>query len=494
MRFSLKKRTLGIIACSLLFAIFGMTLSYTRAGLVLMYLIAFIMFALLLWGKASLVYYLLLLITLNMSEYSKFITQENFYTFRTVGIFGISFATIFVILLSIWKAIFSTKRYEPFNCRLFQWGLFLFLGALANGVIHIFSGETNRGAFLSDLFYFLVLYGSFYLAYEFGDEEIVKEILLVAVFTGPFVVVLGWFFMPLGYYGGGAPIAAFDPLGYTTALVPSFLLYRGKSSRGQVPMGVLIVGSTFSVLAIFLQASGKILLFIPISIVLVLALSIWKRAQLTYLRYTFMSLVAILLFVLLTVPIYSYMSSKYEVSLLSVKSQQIKSMVSICAEAMEDPELIYEMAASPRLRFLEFLNILGELKETPPDILVGKGLGGSFSDELYPIPYGPGAYTEDQWIRREFYRVHETLNFVFLKFGIVGFLFLLSFLYWILKQIKSRNSQLDVYLCICLVFGVAFMLGYSLKLAIFLGVLLGIFAKSEVNGQTCDCSASRKGH
>jgi hypothetical protein len=137
------------------------------------------------------------------------------------------------------------------------------------------------------------------------------------------------------------------------------------------------------------------------------------------------------------------------------------------------------MVTSTKVRVPEFMNILDGSKDSFVSLLVRNGIGESFTDKYYPISLFPDAYSEAQWPSKKFYRVHKTL-YILLKFGIVEILLLSSFIIWLLSRAYHEPSVNKVFLYIVLVFGVLFMLGYSLKLAVFFGTTMGILASRRV--------------
>lgn len=468
-----KKKFWYIFLMSMAFALFDSTLSYSKISLYLIYFVALSLLVLLVFNKVHLVYYILLLVVFNMSEYSKYISQESFYTFRTVGIFGISFAVLFTIILVTYKLLFVKDRFKPLKNQVFRWSLFMFFMALCIGMVHLFFGDTTFSGFKSDMWYFIILLGAFYFAYDFPDLETVKEILLVSILISPFIILLGWLFLPLGTYGG-VPISSYNPLYFVTPLIPSFpLLYR-KDDKKNIPFWLIITSSICSIITIVLQPSGKALIFLPASVVLALLLLLKRR-----IKKFLLGGITIILIVLIFAPIYLNFVVNYGNVLLKSKFYQVTSLFEGIVKILNNPEAVYSIAPSPRVRVLEFINTFDTLKEFPIDLLIGSGIGGSFSDRYYQIPYLPGGYSEDQWLTRKFYRVHESFNFVFLKFGILGILFLLLFVIWLFKKAYDETSGSLVFLYVVLIFLVLFMLGYSLQLAIFTGTLMGILMSKQ---------------
>ena len=465
-----KKRFWHILLISSIFALFSSTLSYTKFGLYLVYCIAFFLLALTMMRKLSLAYYVLLVVVFNMGEYSRYISQKGFYAFRTVGIAGISFSTIFLFILIGYRVIFIKGKTKPLKSMILRWGLFLLFMAFSMGTVYVLFGYTPLEGFQADLVYFIIFLGSFYLSYGFADVVIVKQILIVSLLVAPIIALLSWFFLPKGVYGG-LPISSFDPLLYLTPLIPSFLFFYRRDGKYKIPLWILIISSICSVYLIVLQPSGKSLIFLPISIILAWLISVRKSL---FKRGILLGLIVIIVFVAF-IPFYRSIDlGSVGNQLFRSKSEQVFSFLNGTVEMLSNSESVYLMASSPRVRALEFLNIANELKEFPVGLIFGRGLGGSFTDKYYKIPFSLGAYSQSQWEIRKFYRVHTSLNFVLLKFGVFGVFIWLLFAMWIIKRTLISTVPEDKILYMVLFFGILTILGYSLKLAMFFGIALGV--------------------
>lgn len=90
--------------------------------------------------------------------------------------------------------------------------------------------------------------------------------------------------------------------------------------------------------------------------------------------------------------------------------------------------------ASPKGRIDEFLNLLAEYNERPFYMLFGKGFGGGIEDHLNVFGnYEAAFFSDDEYRYRSFTFLHETVNVIFLKFGIIGIIFFILINYKILK-------------------------------------------------------------
>ena len=127
-----------------------------------------------------------------------------------------------------------------------------------------------------------------------------------------------------------------------------------------------------------------------------------------------------------------------------------------------DPEWYINIPSSPKQRIEEFLNIIEEYKLKPLYIIEGKGFAGSIKDHRNSFgSYLIDSFSEDQYSNNSFIILHETVNTIFLKFGLLGLICLII----ILKRgVQTfRYSPWGIIGCLWLLF----FFGYSISLGIF---------------------------
>lgn len=82
------------------------------------------------------------------------------------------------------------------------------------------------------------------------------------------------------------------------------------------------------------------------------------------------------------------------------------------------------LPSSPKFRIDEFINILYEYIKKPQYLLFGKGFGGSIVHHSNYLDWSmPGAFSQEQVQEGIFISLHETINVLFLKFGLFGLYF-----------------------------------------------------------------------
>lgn len=127
-----------------------------------------------------------------------------------------------------------------------------------------------------------------------------------------------------------------------------------------------------------------------------------------------------------------------------------------------EPEWYINIPSSPKQRIEEFLNIMEEYKLKPLYLIEGKGFSGSIKDHRNSFgSYLIDSFSEDQYSNNSFIILHETVNTIFLKFGLLGLICLVI----ILKRgIQTfRHSPWGIIGCLWLLF----FFGYSISLGIF---------------------------
>jgi len=138
-----------------------------------------------------------------------------------------------------------------------------------------------------------------------------------------------------------------------------------------------------------------------------------------------------------------------------------------------------DMDSSSQFRFIEFINVTEQYVEEPIFALTGRGYGGSIHSNGYFWDKSESGFTMDQYDSDQFYRLHESVNVIYLKFGIIGILFLFVIL---IKQIKGFKYSPWNYIGFI---WLLFFWGYQNSL-LFIGLpatVIGIQYMSQTNNR-----------
>lgn len=101
------------------------------------------------------------------------------------------------------------------------------------------------------------------------------------------------------------------------------------------------------------------------------------------------------------------------------------------------PGWLENMPNSPKHRIDEFLNILIELKEHPLFLPFGKGYGGNILHHISLKPWTiDGDFSVAEVSEGLFFNLHETVNWMFLKSGVLGLGFTIAVTFKCIKNIK----------------------------------------------------------
>ena len=135
-------------------------------------------------------------------------------------------------------------------------------------------------------------------------------------------------------------------------------------------------------------------------------------------------------------------------------SQALQLIQTVSADDLE------YLPFSPKVRIEEFINTVIEFSNKPY-YLFGKGYAGSISDHRNGFGFfEEGAFNDEEYNNNSFIMLHESLNVLFLKFGILGVLFLLY-----LIVLSFKNYKHSPLVLIGLIWAL-FFFNYSLSIAL----------------------------
>lgn len=240
--------------------------------------------------------------------------------------------------------------------------------------------------------------------------------------------------------------------------------------------------STFILLFLLIKTSGKAKALLIITAII----SLFVQFKFSNALGGKSWLVLLVIFIYLSINLYakyktfSICSTFLVVSLLGVKIANGYETLKEQNSKFDQVSSLFDMISldaydlvpfSPKVRIEEFLNILEEIKRKPYAVL-GKGFGGSVRDYRFGFGiYEEGAFSNEEYDNNAFIFMHETINVFFLKFGVIGLIFLFYIIKQLLKYHKS-NPMLFIGTIWLLLF-----FNYSLSMAI-IGIpclLLGIY-------------------
>lgn len=464
-----------VFVFSLLISAFGETLAYTRAGFWGVVLISIIVVGLILAKKRLLGICLFFSVALNISEYSRNIySTTGYYSMKTVMFIGTSLA-VWLLVLTAGASIVTLGRRR--RGRLLMDGfvrfwVFVVSWYVTLGAANCVWAGNPWSYFLAELVLPVILLLSYIIVWcqPATGRRWIATVLMTVVLARPFATILARVLQLTGSYGGVFEIATFAPLSFFGVAIFG-LLFAEKGHA--IPRWIVWSCVPAELYVLMFQPSGKD--FFTLAVVILLGMVARKQGWRSVIKLA--STLAIV--VLLLLMVLSAVSQGRVSRLAFEKSSEAISLLRDGAKAVIDPEWAYAISPSPQVRVLEFANTIRDLAESPLDLLFGRGAGGSFSDWRYPFVYSLAAFSETEWSTGRFFAVHESLNVVLLKFGVVGLVGWVIVLLRLIRRLRAQSEAQRYLLALCTVLGVLFMLNYSGQIQMFMGAALGLAAVSH---------------
>lgn len=130
-----------------------------------------------------------------------------------------------------------------------------------------------------------------------------------------------------------------------------------------------------------------------------------------------------------------YVAPKVNSFISDTENTKLLEFVSVIEAA--DSRDLGDMDQSAQFRFIEFINVAEQYNDEPIFALPGRGYGGSIHSNGYFVVRSESGFSNDQYDTDKFYRLHESMNVIFLKFGFIGLLFFVLILFRSIKGLKS---------------------------------------------------------
>lgn len=375
-------------------------------------------------------------------------SNQQIYNYRTVEIFGVSISIVVLLLITIKllvKGLKGTKTSPKWKARLIFPYIALGGIALVVGLLGAINENTFRWV-INDLYYFVFILCNVLILFNLNVTEKqfrdIRLIFIAGVLASPFISLMAPFFGVSKMYGGLETLPGIALLFF----VPLFSTYSSKLDKNV--KSLKIIGILAILIVIFFKPSGKELIIIAfIPLLLLYQYAIHYKIK----KIFFFVPIFIIIFVILvsTLP-----SRLFANQLFSIKFTEALSLLNIF-NWIRDP---YQLPPSPRFRVIEFLNILKANFENIFFVLFGRGFGGFFSFDYYPLHViEASAFDLDQLTRGLFYRPHESLNVILLKHGLIGILYWVGVLTYMLKEYKTSFFYIISFIWLFLFYGYSFI-------------------------------------
>jgi hypothetical protein len=379
----------------------------------------------------------------------------NFFALPVLGLYP--FVTISVLLFFKSLREFSLFQYkrEKLKCKrksvdiITYVIIFLIIGFVV-GLLNARNVRFNIDAFKYDVFRFVItlIYIPIY-GYYLNDRNVVNKyielifnFLIVCGLTSLFSILSGH----VGYYGAEREFVPLNPL--YSVFCTSLIAFYSSVKKKSILLLIFVVLNILLTVLFGNALGGKAWIILCFSILFVAIVTLKSKY-------------AIFLFVMFTFIIMNVGSLNLltEESVSSNKFDEFISAINIF-----DPNWYSSMSGSPKFRIDEFINVFIEYKENPQYFLFGKGIGGYINDHTHTFGmFNSAAFDDLQYIKGEFYSLHESINVIFLKFGGLGlFFFLCMVCKLFITSFKSKNPYLLIGS-----FWLLFFVSYSYELMFF---------------------------
>lgn len=417
-------------------------------------------------------YYIIFLGT--SMESAAFVGADVFFGFKEFRVVGVNLGAVFLLLM-LMKHVIKGSVSHPYKSTgylgKFLKGVFIltpiaFFMGLFNLLINdnnVASNLTSFGMFIDASYIFIFVAIEVIVIYTIiqrnkKDTNEVKQCLTAVVISLAVTLTASLLFENYGNRGG---LPSLQVSNIIMLLLCSILLPLYKDFNKKEKIILALASWTIFILGLIYNTNGKMIIIAMIIPVMVLTMLLKKRKYKAILFTIMAGIFVVFLSINIIIP---SMSSKS--FLFSVKMEQATSLLSFGDGWLED------MPESPKMRISQFLNTTYEYYEKPWFTLVGKGYLGTIKDHLSMFgAVDEFSYSSWEIVNNAYYRLHETLNTLYLTNGLIG----LVFFFWMLKII-ILNFHKSPWI---MVGGFWFVLfyAYSITISIFgvTALIIGLF-------------------
>ena len=392
----------------------GKIVSFALAGLIVatallsfrkgLYAALLVMFSLPTFPRDILDIYTELLVSRSIEFNSiKFVSVAGFTLAQWVfvGLFGIA-----IVRFLLRGGRISSRFASQSVALMFMLSTVLLLGT----AIATFAGQTwNPREFIGDfrfpmLFTFGIFIGWAYIdsvrAPEVAVEQFVKFLVLLVMVSG----IKSIFFLVDDTLAETFRLGFANPNYVTFPFLISLIILRKEIGISRSLYYALLALGAVSIIP---EGRGAIIIYVIIMALAAALVAANERAKVP--RFLLSMAGVVVLFVL-------------ALSVVTISNERFQDYLAGKALFFTEELVQGEYSASPTVRIYEFKNIMAENYESIVGLLWGKGAGGYFQYEHYPLSFALGIsdYSEKELDSERYYHPHLPINFWLLKGGIVA--------------------------------------------------------------------------
>lgn len=408
----------------------------------------FIIFILIIMNKPHIAFVVMIVFLTTTIEMQQFVlgntfeenTLVNFLYFPYLGVYPLFFTNlIFFTIFWVFDRNNLTNIFKRFKIikKLSMWLWILSFTAILSTLITILLNDNNinnlswyYSKLYTEIFkYFMIFFIvqntiAVLLKYNFSDQ-------LTRIFFSIFVSsILGSFLSVLsgyhGYYSYLDNVLLLSLFSFFSVLIILFANHV-KSKIDRVISFFLGV-SMFVLMLFYSSPLGGKWFFVLLLLLIVFILKFISKLSYSKILFgVFFLITSFLVFVFLN-------EFRLNNDFFTLKFDQFIETISIFR-----PNWFQELSDSPKFRIDEFINITIEYINKPIYVIFGKGLSGSINYHTGILNWSArGSFPLNQSQSNTFIDMHESLNILYLKNGLLGIIFFLHISYISVRNIKKN--------------------------------------------------------
>lgn len=253
-------------------------------------------------------------------------------------------------------------------------------------------------------------------------ESFCEQLIICAALATTITLLVGM----RGYYGSKGTLI-FMPL--ATSIAASLILFYGFKNKNRLLYFVIGAIFTFEIMFIAGSHMGSKFYIVPAASFIILVLNGMKNGKLG----SFAGVVIIVFIAVIGSGL--TITSTYIGSYNNWKLNQLLQMFEFRGNTFASWYL--QLPNSPRIRVDEFMSTLYEYAQKPWYFLFGKGTAGTIThlwgDTIWTIK-GSGAFSDYEIDSGIFMFMHESLNVLFIRHGLLGLYFFVSVIVMLFKK------------------------------------------------------------
>lgn len=386
-----------------------------------------------------------------LSSVETFIDSVNYneiiYTYKHFQLpaLPISLSTMLTILLFLLSIIKNRKLFIVKNDIVYKFILICFSMSLITGIVGLIVRDYEAKNFLKSIMIPLIDLCIYSLMFNYRNEEDIKKFseLLISVLVGSVIA---------SYIGGLLGVrASYGAAGLTTLptnqimIFSPFLICFSLYYKGLNKIFLFVIGALACINIITFNASGKGIIFVIFSCLLLLSKMVTNYKRIIGFVFT------IMLIGIFTTLMFSFISDKFQNNnLFNDKYNQVITLINVSNWGVD----FQNISKSPRVRIIETKNILLTLKENYIDLLIGRGFGGYFEDKsnlFYNINLYDGVFSNEEILTGRYIRPHESWNTILLMNGFLGIIIWIGILISLIKDLIKNNIK-SIYKIVAFLF------------------------------------------